>query len=277
LKFDFSMTGDDGKELEPVFGPGLTGLKNLGNRCVLWSKSEAMLTLRSCYMASVLQSIFALPAFKKRYPPSRAQSHFETCTASSPSECLECQMFKLSDGLLSGRYSHPASTHPPSSSTSETPFQTEENKPKFQEGVRPAMFKALVGRGHEEFSTMRQQDSEEFLQHLIKCLRQDAKRRGLDQAQEATETFRFGTEQRLQCGECHGVSYRTDAVDSISLPVPAKEKGEIVIGEGDGGSAMPKQKQYEPVEFDTCLDMVVEPEALEYSCPHCQKKVIAMK
>lgn len=32
LKFDFSMTGDDGKELEPVFGPGLTGLKNLGNR-----------------------------------------------------------------------------------------------------------------------------------------------------------------------------------------------------------------------------------------------------
>lgn len=34
LKFDFSMTGDDGKELEPVFGPGLTGLKNLGNRYV---------------------------------------------------------------------------------------------------------------------------------------------------------------------------------------------------------------------------------------------------
>lgn len=32
LKFDFSMKGDDGKELEPVFGPGLTGLRNLGNR-----------------------------------------------------------------------------------------------------------------------------------------------------------------------------------------------------------------------------------------------------
>lgn len=27
------MTGADGKELEPVFGPGLTGMKNLGNRC----------------------------------------------------------------------------------------------------------------------------------------------------------------------------------------------------------------------------------------------------
>ena len=32
LKFDFSLTGEDGKAFEPVFGPGLTGLKNLGNR-----------------------------------------------------------------------------------------------------------------------------------------------------------------------------------------------------------------------------------------------------
>lgn len=34
LSFDFAMTGEDGKELEPMFGPGLTGLRNLGNRCV---------------------------------------------------------------------------------------------------------------------------------------------------------------------------------------------------------------------------------------------------
>ena len=27
-----SLTGEDGKALEPVFGPGLTGLSNLGNR-----------------------------------------------------------------------------------------------------------------------------------------------------------------------------------------------------------------------------------------------------
>jgi uncharacterized UBP type Zn finger protein len=32
LKFEFSLTGEDGKELDPVFGPGLTGLRNLGNR-----------------------------------------------------------------------------------------------------------------------------------------------------------------------------------------------------------------------------------------------------
>ena len=35
LKYDFSLTGDDGKALEPVFGPGLTGLANLGNRQII--------------------------------------------------------------------------------------------------------------------------------------------------------------------------------------------------------------------------------------------------
>ena len=38
LKYGFALsrplTGDDGNALEPVFGPGLTGLANLGNRQV---------------------------------------------------------------------------------------------------------------------------------------------------------------------------------------------------------------------------------------------------
>lgn len=32
LKFDFAMTGEDGKDLIPLCGPSLTGLANLGNR-----------------------------------------------------------------------------------------------------------------------------------------------------------------------------------------------------------------------------------------------------
>lgn len=34
MRFDFAMTGEGGRELEPLFGPGLTGLRNLGNRSV---------------------------------------------------------------------------------------------------------------------------------------------------------------------------------------------------------------------------------------------------
>jgi ubiquitin carboxyl-terminal hydrolase 5/13 len=35
MKFDFSMTTADGKDMKPLFGPGLTGLKNLGNRYMI--------------------------------------------------------------------------------------------------------------------------------------------------------------------------------------------------------------------------------------------------
>ena len=34
-------------------------------------------------------------------------------------------------------------------------------------GIRPEMFKALVGSGHREFSTKQQQDAHEFLLHLL--------------------------------------------------------------------------------------------------------------
>lgn len=36
-----------------------------------------------------------------------------------------------------------------------------------QVGIAPRMFKALVGQGHPEFSTNRQQDAQEFLLHFI--------------------------------------------------------------------------------------------------------------
>lgn len=51
LKWEFSMTSEDGQELRPVFGEGLTGLRNLGN---------------SCYLNSILQCLFGLPGFQAR-------------------------------------------------------------------------------------------------------------------------------------------------------------------------------------------------------------------
>ena len=39
LTFDFSLTAEDGSALKPVFGPGATGLSNLGNR---WGQLAAM-------------------------------------------------------------------------------------------------------------------------------------------------------------------------------------------------------------------------------------------
>ncbi|OCB86559.1 ubiquitinyl hydrolase [Sanghuangporus baumii] len=245
LNFDFSLTDESGNALEPVFGPGLTGLANLGN---------------SCYMASVAQVLFSLPDFQKRYLPSAAR-HWQLCPEPLPASCLECQMHKLADGLLSGHYSKPR-TEP-----SGDPMLHDSPAPVFQEGIKPASFKALIGKGHAEFATMRQQDAEEFFSHLLTVLRQEAKKRQVKQEDEPTEIFTFGMEQRLQCGECKRVRYRVDSQDLLGVPVPAREKGKDEEG----------KTIYENVTLKETLDLVTGDEALEYRCPNCSKTVLAMK
>lgn len=255
------MTGDDGKELEPVCGPGLTGLKNLGNRSVgicFPSRSHTF----SCYMASVLQALFVLPAFRSRYSSEAYLNHLDNCQTKSPASCIECQMLKISDGLLSGRYSHPA-TAPPVPTSSLEPENPD--APKFQEGIKPSHFKSLIGKGHAEFATMRQQDSEEFLHHLLTQLRQHSSANGTPQT--ATDVFKFAFEQRLQCNECSRVGYKVDPADSASVPVDAKESGK-----DENGKTI-----YERVDLENCLEQLCEAEQIDYSCSHCGKSVAATK
>ncbi|KAF7327777.1 Ubiquitin carboxyl-terminal hydrolase [Mycena kentingensis (nom. inval.)] len=242
LKYDFSLTSEDGRALEPLFGPALTGLSNLGN---------------SCYMASVLQTIFSLSGFQTRYfSPSSTTDHAAQCPESLPADCVECQMRKIADGLLGGRYSHPA--HNTASNV---------NDPVFQEGLRPAGFKALIGKGHEEFSTMKQQDSEEFLGHLLTVLRRDAHKYKERASGDPTTAFTYGMEQRLQCNVCSKVSYRVDSMDVLSVPVTAIEQGK----DADGKTL------YTPIPLVSCVDAVLTPEMLDYNCPACTKSVHAVK
>lgn len=239
-----------------------------------------MPTTTSCYMASTLQSIFALPSFKDRYNNSTINTlHALTCPEPTPATCLECQMIKMADGLLSGRYSVPRTRPVPTLIHSQFHAQADLDKPNtdppapvFQEGIKPTMFKALIGKGHPEFSTMKQQDSEEFFTHLLKVLRQDTKKRAATDGEndDATDVFRYGVEQRLQCGDCKRVSYRVDSQDVVSVPVPTHPK--------NGGAKNEDGKiEYEDVQLETCLDLLTGAEALEYKCPSCNKNVIANK
>jgi ubiquitin carboxyl-terminal hydrolase 5/13 len=173
-------------------------------------------------------------------------------------------MLKLGDGLLSGRYSHQVTAPPPSS----TAFDATQEPPKFQDGIKPSQFKALIGKGHEEFSTMRQQDSEEFLQHLLTRLRAEAKRQGRTEDMEPTNILRFGMEQRLQCTECRRVGYKVDEVDLASLPVEATELGTTEEG----------KKIWKEVSLEQCLDALCASEGLaDYACSSCGRKVAAEK
>jgi len=96
------------------------------------------------------------------------------CPVALPADCVECQMRKVADGLLSPWYSHPA--HSTTLNTTGEALQHPSLTPVFQAGVKPTSFKALIGKGHEEFATMRQQDAEEFFTHLITALRRDGQK-----------------------------------------------------------------------------------------------------
>jgi len=222
------------------------------------------MSLYSCYMASTLQSLFSLKPFQTAFK----LDHTAQCTEPLPASCVQCQLLKISDGLLSGRYSVPQPHLPPSASTSPAV-----DEPLFQEGLRPAMFKALIGKGHAEFATMRQQDAEEFLGHLFKIIRTDERKRGWSEHEGPTEPFRFGVEQRLQCGDCKKVRYKVDSQDVLGVWIPAKEVAKMETGEGGDK----EKKDWEPVDLDECLQLFTRTEALDYQCPVCSKKVVAQK
>lgn len=238
LRWDFSMTTDDGKEMKPLFGEGFTGLKNLGN---------------SCYLASVLQCLFAIPVFRRRY----YHPHDSPPSSQTPAEDLETQLRKLADGLISGRYSHPDSDVIVSEYSPEAAHQ---------KGLAPAMLKHLIGRGHEEFSTMRQQDAFELLLHLLKLITRSSHPAPF---QDPVEIFRFVMEQRLQCMTCQKVRYRTDEQDNISIPVPIRRKLHVV--NGDPGQEKQKD-EFEPVTLKECLDIFTGAEIVELTCPSCGSK-----
>lgn len=214
-------------------------------------------------MASVLQTVFSLPAFHTRYLDAY-RPHTAACTNPLPAACLECQLGKLADGLLTGRYSVPRA--PEGSSVGSFAAQAdvevkddvtdaqeaEKRGPVFQAGIRPSMFKALIGKGHEEFSTMRQQDADEFLKHLVQHVQTESRRLqssdsstvtgGADGAAptyDPTKVFAFGLQQRLQCNECKRVRYTVEAQDAgLSLPAPLRVKPKTdTIVPGDDAAA----------------------------------------
>ncbi|KAJ0119012.1 ubiquitin carboxyl-terminal hydrolase 14 [Diaporthe amygdali] len=233
MKWDFTTT-QDGQELKPLYGPGLTGLKNLGN---------------SCYLASVLQCLFDLPAFQKRY----FEVNDDLPIVQDPAQDLETQLRKLADGLLSGRYSKPD----PDAVAAPGENSTEAH----QRGLSPAMFKHLIGRGHEEFSTMRQQDAFELFQHLFKLI---TRSRHPSPTADPTQPFRFVLEQRLQCLSCKKVRYSTTEQENLTVILPMEKEPHK---EGEEGPA-----PWKPVTFTQCLDDFTVDEVVELTCSSCGSK-----
>ncbi|CDK25183.1 unnamed protein product [Kuraishia capsulata CBS 1993] len=230
VKWDFNMDRQDGASLEPLFGPGFTGLKNMGN---------------SCYLSSVLQVLFSTPAYQTAFATSQGVPD-ECLINQNPAHDLETQLYKVSDGLLSGRYSVP------DESTSETI--------KYQKGIKPSGLKSLIGEGHPEFCTMKQQDAFEFWLYLT-----DKVDRLFKDQKSPNVPFKFVIENKLKCTKCGGVRLSKELSEVVSLA--ADSKYNIVNDE----------KVYEPISFDDVMKNFGDSEQIEYRCPQCQSNELATK
>ncbi|KAL8046490.1 hypothetical protein ABFX02_08G180900 [Erythranthe guttata] len=194
--FDWNRIQESGQEVEPLFGPGYTGLVNLGN---------------SCYLAATMQVMFSTRSFCSRYYSDQSlKVAFDTAPA-DPTVDLNMQLTKLAHGLLSGKYSIPSTKKDDAEDAVQTTLTAK------QEGVPPQMFKSVIAAKHPEFSTMRQQDALEFFLHLIDQVERVNTGNPIF---DPSRSFKFGIEERLQCPSGK-VAYnkRYDYILSLSIPL----------------------------------------------------------
>uniref|UniRef100_UPI003AAE0AA4 ubiquitin carboxyl-terminal hydrolase 5 isoform X5 n=1 Tax=Centroberyx gerrardi TaxID=166262 RepID=UPI003AAE0AA4 len=252
---EWEVIQESGTSLRPLSGSGLTGMKNLGN---------------SCYLNSVMQVLFTVPDFQSKYV-SNIDKIFDEAP-SDPTQDFKTQVAKLGYGLLSGEYSKPAPDPGDEHSASEPRGD--------QIGIAPRMFKALVGRGHPEFSTNRQQDAQEFLLHFINMVERNCR-----SGPNPSEAFRFLVEERIVCQQSQKAKY-TQRVDYIlQLPVPMDQatnteelqEAERRREEADS-SAGPAPTVRAQIPFTACMAALSEPEILtDFWSSAVQAKTTATK
>ena len=86
--------------------------------------------------------------------------------------------------------------------------------------MAPKTFKNVVGKGHSEFSTMKQQDALEYFQYLMTLIERDEHKREGGKF-DPSKIFKFKLEERIQDTVSLNVkySYREDNVLPIPIPV----------------------------------------------------------
>ncbi|XP_022874755.1 ubiquitin carboxyl-terminal hydrolase 14 isoform X2 [Olea europaea var. sylvestris] len=238
--FDWNRIQESGQEVEPLFGPGYTGLVNLGN---------------SCYLAATMQVVFSTRGFYTRYYLNQnLKMAFDNALA-DPTVDLNMQLAKLAHGLLSGKYSLPATKK------DDVGDMTNSTLTAKQEGIPPRMFKSVIAASHPEFSTMRQQDALEFFLHFI----DQVERINVGNPNfDPSRSFKFGIEERLQCPSGR-VAYnkRHDYILSLSIPLhKATNKKEL-----EEFQKLRAEKDAEGKELSA--DEIVRPRVLLKDCLDC--------
>ncbi|CAI9597587.1 unnamed protein product [Staurois parvus] len=240
---EWEIIQETGLKLKPMFGSGYTGIKNQGN---------------SSYLSTVMQVIFSIPEFQRAYVGSLTRI-FDYAPL-DPTQDFNTQMGKFGYGLLSGQYSKP-----PVKCELIEQVMKEEHKPQ-PKGITTRMFKAIMSKGHAEFSSNRQQDAQEFFLHLINLVERNS-----TSSENPSDVFRFLVEERTQCCQSRKVRY-TERVDYImQLPVAmeaATNKDEVIAydlkrREAESSKRPLPELVRAKIPFSACVQAFTEPENVD--------------
>ena len=126
-----------------------------------------------------------------------------------PGSDVLTQTAKLALGMLSDRYA-------PRATEEEARAAADAQAQDFTTSIEPRMFKNLIGKGHADFSSGRQQDAAEYFRHLLDTLLR-SERVGMGGAYSTEDLFAFQLEERLQCVESGHVRYKTQTEKGLQV------------------------------------------------------------
>ena len=272
MKYDWAKILEAGTELVPLSGPGKIGLRNIGS---------------SCYMNSVLQSVFAIPEIQERYLGNR-RAILDTCRV-MPADDLAVQMSKLAHAMLTDTYCAPLvdGTATVQMQDGEAPTDSATLEKYI---VAPRMFKHIVGKGHPEFSGGRQQDAAEYFQYFLDQLSRSERTtlprflEGADAPPTTSSLFEFFTQPKLKCSVTQQVRLPMPSQSNmLELRIPleaATNRDEVDRYEQEQNSKRAKiESETEKdrvidtdapklhIPFSACLSSMFEDEVIQFSNP----------